>query len=55
MGALLIPNKPIYRRKGEEEYYIYFSRETVESITTLSNERQSIKSYIRTPTHTING
>ena len=26
MGALLIPNKPILRRKGEEEYYIYFSR-----------------------------
>ena len=29
MGALLIPNKPIYRRNGEEEYYIYFSRDTV--------------------------
>jgi len=30
MGALLIPNKPIYRRNGEDdEYYIYFSRETV--------------------------
>jgi hypothetical protein len=29
MGALLIPNKPIYRRSGEDEYYIYFSRETV--------------------------
>ena len=24
MGALLIPNKPIYRRNGEDEYYIYF-------------------------------
>ena len=29
MGALLIPNKPIYRRNGEDEYYIYFSRDTV--------------------------
>jgi hypothetical protein len=29
MGALLIPNKPIYRRSGKEEYYIYFSKETV--------------------------
>ncbi len=29
MGPLLIPNKPIYRRSGEEEYYIYFSRDTV--------------------------
>jgi hypothetical protein len=29
MGALLIPNKPIYRRSGEDEYYIYFSKDTV--------------------------
>ena len=29
MGALLIPNKPIYRKTDGEEYYIYFSRETV--------------------------
>jgi len=29
IGPLLTPNKPIYRRSGEEEYYIYFSRETV--------------------------
>ena len=35
MGALLIPNKPIYRRKGEEEYYIYFSKDTVEKASQL--------------------
>ncbi len=29
LGPLLIPNKPIYRKNAEEEYYIYFSRETV--------------------------
>ena len=29
LGALLIPNKPIYRRSGDEEYYIYFSKDTV--------------------------
>jgi len=29
VGALLIPNKPIYRRSGDDEYYIYFSKETV--------------------------
>jgi|TARA_R100001463_G_scaffold16721_4_gene43223 hypothetical protein len=29
MGALLIPNKPIYRDNGEDEYYIYFSKDTV--------------------------
>ena len=29
MCALLVPNKPIYRRSGDNEYYIYFSKETV--------------------------
>lgn len=29
IGALLIPNKPIYRKNEGEEYYIYFSRDTV--------------------------
>ena len=29
LGALLTPNKPIYRRQDDEEYYIYFSRDTV--------------------------
>ena len=29
MGPLLVPNKPIYRRNAEDEYYIYFSKDTV--------------------------
>lgn len=29
VGALLVPNKPIYRRKGNDEYYIYFSKDTI--------------------------
>ena len=29
LGALLIPNKPIYRNDDGDEYYIYFSRDTV--------------------------
>jgi len=29
MGPLLIPNKPIYRKTEGDEYYIYFSKETV--------------------------
>ena len=35
MGALLIPNKPIYRKAGKDEYYIYFSKETVEKASQL--------------------
>tara|TARA_R100000935_G_scaffold2469_1_gene6822 strand:- start:857 stop:1465 length:609 start_codon:yes stop_codon:yes gene_type:complete len=29
LGALLIPNKPIYRSGDDGEYYIFFSKETV--------------------------
>ena len=35
MGAALIPNKPIYRRSGEDEYYIYFSKDTVRKASEL--------------------
>jgi len=29
MGAALIPEKPIYRKSGDHEFYIYFSKDTV--------------------------
>ena len=35
MGALLVPNKPIFRTNGEEEYYIYFSKDTVSKASQL--------------------
>lgn len=35
MGAALVPNKPIYRRSGEDEYYIYFSKDTVRKASEL--------------------
>ena len=35
MGAALIPDKQIYRRSGEHEYYIYFTKETVEKASQL--------------------
>ena len=43
MGALLIPQKPIYRKTGKEEYYIFFSRKTVERASQmyLQNGNQS--------------
>jgi len=34
-GALLVPNKTIYRKDGDEEYYIYFTRETVRKASEL--------------------
>ena len=35
MGALLIPNKPIYRKSGEDEYYIFFSKDTISKASQL--------------------
>jgi len=35
MGAALIPNKPIYRRNGEEEFYVYFSKNTIRKASEL--------------------
>ena len=35
MGALLVPNKPIYRQSEQEDYYIYFSKKTIEKASQL--------------------
>jgi len=35
MGAALIPNKPIFRKKGEEMFYVYFSKDTVRRAAEL--------------------
>ena len=35
MGAALVPNKNIYRRNGEDEYYIFFSEDTVRKASEL--------------------
>jgi hypothetical protein len=35
MGPVLIPEKPIFRRNGEDEYYIYFSKDTVNKASQL--------------------
>lgn len=35
IGAILVPNKPIYRKNNNEEYYIYFNRDTVRRASHL--------------------
>ena len=35
IGALLVPNKMIYRRDGDEEYYIHFTKDTVKRASEL--------------------
>ena len=55
MGALLVPNKPIYRKKGEEEYYIYFSKQTVEKASQLYLMNGNQSKATLEHQHTING
>ena len=48
MGAALVPNKQIYRRNAKnEEYYIYFSEETVRKASELflMNSNQNNATY----------
>lgn len=41
VGCALVPDKPIYRRDGDEEFYIKFSAETIEKLAHqyLANDR----------------
>ena len=45
LGAALIPNKPIYRRAGEEEFYVYFTKDTIRRASEMffqnGNQNQS--------------
>lgn len=35
VGAALVPNRPIFRKKEDEEYYIFFSKETVRKASQM--------------------
>lgn len=35
MGAALIPNRMIYRKSGKDEYYVYFTSETVRKASEM--------------------
>jgi len=35
MGAALVPNKPIYRKNGEDEFYVYFTKDTIRKASEM--------------------
>ncbi len=35
MGAALVPNKQIYRKSGDKEFYVFFSKDTVRKASEL--------------------
>jgi hypothetical protein len=47
MGAALIPDKQIFRRNGKDEYYIFFSKDTVRQASELflMNSNQNNATY----------
>tara|TARA_R100001460_G_scaffold11839_2_gene27424 strand:+ start:89 stop:1222 length:1134 start_codon:yes stop_codon:yes gene_type:complete len=57
MGAALIPNKQIYRKndKTGEEYYIYFSAETVRKASELFFKRSNHKNATFEHKESVNG
>ena len=55
MGAALIPDKPIYRRNGEEEYYVYFSKKTVRRAMELYFKNGNQANATLEHEHKING
>ena len=55
MGAALIPDKPIYRKNGEEEYYVYFSKKTVRRAMELYFKNGNQANATLEHEHKING
>ena len=55
LGALLVPNKPIYRKNRDQEYYIYFSRETVRKASQIYLQKGNQNNSTLEHQHTIKG
>lgn len=55
MGALLVPNKPIYRKSGKDEYYIYFSKDTISKASQLYLKNGNQNNSTLEHQHELNG
>jgi hypothetical protein len=56
MGALLIPNKPIFRNsEDQDDYYIYFSKDTVEKASQLYLKNGNQNNSTLEHQHALNG
>jgi predicted DNA binding CopG/RHH family protein len=55
IGPALVPDKPIYRRSGEEEFYVYFSKSTVRRAAELYLKHGNQANHTLEHEHTING
>ena len=55
LGPILIPNKPILRKGKEDNYYIYFSRDTVRKASELYLKNGNQGKSTLEHEHSING
>jgi len=55
MGPALVPDKPIYRRNGEDEFYVYFSKSTVRKASELYLKHGNQANHTLEHEHKING
>jgi len=55
MGALLVPNKPIFRKNEDDEYYIYFSKDTIRKASQLYLKNGNQNNSTLEHQHSLNG
>jgi len=55
LGPALVPDKPIYRRNGEDEFYVYFSKATVRKASELYLKHGNQANHTLEHEHKING
>lgn len=55
LGPALVPDKPIYRKNGEDEFYVYFSKATVRRAAELYLKHGNQANHTLEHEHSING
>ena len=56
IGALLVPNKMIYRKDGDEEFYIHFTKDTVKKASennVLTPPKKNVRKTMPSATPTV--
>lgn len=55
IGPALVPDKPIYRKNGEEEFYVYFSKKTVRRASELYMVHGNQRNHTLEHEHNVQG
>lgn len=55
IGPALVPDKPIYRSNGDEDFYVYFSKSTVRRASELYMKHGNQKNHTLEHEHSIQG